>query len=166
MATQIARATAASTRVGYIAGTCSARNAAFVQGLGAHKVVDYTSHPQLAHGFAADEAPFDLILDTVGGDTLEQCCSSELIRDGGRIVSVAMPLSEERTKALQLHERRVQCSFFIVRPDGTQLAKIAALVETGAIKGVVQEVFDLEKGAQAMELVERGRVRGKVVLRV
>ena len=44
--------------------------------------------------------------------------------------------------------------------------KIAALVETGAIKGVVQEVFDLEQGAKAMELVERGRVRGKVVLRV
>jgi NADPH:quinone reductase-like Zn-dependent oxidoreductase len=137
-----------------------------VQGLGADKVVDYTAHPQLAHGFAVDEAPFDMILDTVGGDTLEQCCSPVLIRDGGRIVSVAMPLSEARQKALGLEERGVQCSFFVVRPDGTQLAKVAALAEAGAVKGVVQEVFSLERGAEAMELVESGRVRGKVVLRV
>jgi NADPH:quinone reductase-like Zn-dependent oxidoreductase len=107
-----------------------------------------------------------MILDTVGGDTLEQCCSPALIRNGGRVVSVAMPLSDERKKALGLEERGVTCSFFVVRPDGTQLAKIGELVEAGAVKGVVQEVFSLERGAEAMELVESGRVRGKVVLKI
>lgn len=166
MAVQIARGTAASTGVEYIAGTCSARNSTSVQRLGADHVVDYTAHPQLADGFAAHDAPFDVILDTVGGDTLEQCCRPALIRDRGRIVSVAMPLSEERKKALGLEDRGVQCSFFVVRPDGTQLAEIAALIEAGMVKGVVQEVSGLERGAEAMELVESGRVRGKVVLRV
>jgi NADPH:quinone reductase-like Zn-dependent oxidoreductase len=77
-----------------------------------------------------------------------------------------MPLSDERKKALGLEERGVTCSFFVVRPDGTQLAKIGELVEAGAVKGVVQEVFSLERGAEAMELVESGRVRGKVVLKI
>jgi NADPH:quinone reductase-like Zn-dependent oxidoreductase len=107
-----------------------------------------------------------MILDTIGGDTLEQCCSPALICDGGRVVSVAMPLSDERKKALALGKKGVTCSFFVVRPDGTQLAKIGELVEAEAIKGVVQEIFSLEKGAEAMELVESGRVRGKVVLKV
>jgi hypothetical protein len=31
---------------------------------------------------------------------------------------------------------------------------------------VVQEVFSLERGAEAMELVESGHVRGKVVLKI
>ena len=50
-----------------------------------------------------------MILDTVGATTLEQCCSLELIRNGGRVVSVAMPLSDERKKALGLEERSREC---------------------------------------------------------
>lgn len=83
MAVQIAKATGASTGVRYIAGTCSGRNVALVKDLGADKVVDYTSYSRLADGFAVNEVPFDMILDTVGGATLEQCCSPALIRDGG-----------------------------------------------------------------------------------
>jgi NADPH:quinone reductase-like Zn-dependent oxidoreductase len=166
MALQIAKATTASTGVGYVAGTCSGRNASFVKSLGADKVVDYTSHPHLADGFTVGKAPFDMILDTVGAATLEQCCSPALIRNGGRVVSVAMPLSDERKKALGLEGRGVDCVFFVVRPDGKQLAKIGKLVEAGGLKGVVQEVFKLEKGMEAMELVESSRVRGKVVLKV
>ena len=166
MAVQIAKATATTTRVGLIAGTCSGRNTTFVKSIGADKVVDYTVHPQLADAFTVGQAPFDMILDTVGGHTLEQCCSPALIRDGGRVVSVAMPLREDRKKALGLDERAVECVFFVVRPDGAQLGWIGGLVEAGAVKGVVQEAFDLEKGREAMELVDSGRVRGKVVLRV
>lgn len=166
MALQIARATMASTGVGHIAGTCSARNEIFVKRLGANRVIDYTSHSQLVDGLTPGEAPFDMILDTVGGATLEQCCSPALIRDGGRIVSVAMPLSDARKEALGLQKRGVECVFFVVRPDGKQLAKIAKLVEARALSGVVQEIFTLDRGTQAMELVESGRVRGKIVLRV
>jgi NADPH:quinone reductase-like Zn-dependent oxidoreductase len=166
MALQIAKATMASTGVGYVAGTCSGRNASFVKSLGADKVVDYTSYPHLADGFTVGEAPFDMILDTVGATTLEQCCSPVLIRNGGRVVSVAMQLSDERKKALGLEERGVDSVFFVVRPDGKQLAKMGKLVEAGGLKGVVQEVFKLEKGMEAMELVESSRVRGKVVLKV
>ena len=166
MALQVAKATATSTRVGFVAGTCSSRNTDFVKSLGADKVVDYTTYPELANGFEVGDAPFDMILDTVGGATLEQCCSPALIRDGGRVVSVAMPLSKERKEALGLAERGVEAVFFVVRPDGGQLAEIGRLVEAGGLKGVVQEVFPLEKGREAMELVESGRVRGKIVLTV
>ena len=65
-----------------------------------------------------------------------------------------------------MEERGVDSVFFVVRPDGKQLAKIGKLVEAGGLKGVVQEVFKLEKGMEAMELVESSRVRGKVVLKV
>ena len=166
MAVQIAKATATSTRVGFVAGTCSGRNADFVTSLGVDKVVDYTTTSALADGFEAGEAPFDIILDTVGGATLEQCCSPALIRDGGRVVSVAMPLSKERNEALGPAGRGVEAVFFVVRPDGPQLAEIGRVIEAGGLKGVVQEVFPLERGREAMELVESGRVRGKIVLTV
>lgn len=77
-----------------------------------------------------------------------------------------MPLSEEKKRLLGLEERGVKCIFFVVRPDGTQLISIGKLAEVRAVKGVVEEVFTLERGAQAMELVESGRARGKVVLQI
>jgi NADPH:quinone reductase-like Zn-dependent oxidoreductase len=177
MAVQIARLLPSA----YVVGTCSARNESFVRSLGADDVIDYTARATLAAGLSTLSAPpssspsspeeqqgdpFDIILDTVGGPTLSECCAPPLIADGGKVISVAMPLSAAQEAQLRIHERGVSCQFFIVRPDGAQLETIARFMEGRRVKGVVDSVWELEKGAEAMEVVEKGRCTGKVVLRV
>ena len=50
--------------------------------------------------------------------------------------------------------------------NGDQLREIAALVDSGAIKPVIDREFAFEQLPAALSYLEAGRARGKVVLKV
>jgi NADPH2:quinone reductase len=56
--------------------------------------------------------------------------------------------------------------FFIVQPSREQLARIAALTDSGAIRPVIAETFPLAKARHAFERGVAGHTRGKLVLQV
>ena len=56
--------------------------------------------------------------------------------------------------------------YVFVRPDGDELRELAELVQGGQLRPHVEEVFPLERAAEAHERVEGGHVRGKLVLSV
>ncbi|PGG97153.1 hypothetical protein GX51_07459 [Blastomyces parvus] len=157
----------------WVCGVCSGRNAGFVSGeLGVDEVVDYTQEKEgLAEAFRKRGwEPVDLVLDCIGGPTLRQAYDPAVVRDGGIVVSVAQPVPEQEPEWAGVRDaiarRGLTSKFFIVRPDGEQLEKISSLVEEGQLKPVMDKEMELYQGREAMELVESGRVRGKVVLRV
>ena len=134
-------------RGAYVIGTTSGDKEA-VLGLGADEAVGRD---------AAGVEPVDLVFDTVGGDALAR--SGDLIRDGGRVASVA----EEPPAALS---ERAEARYFIVEPNRDQLTELTRLVDEGAVKPLIDSVFPLAEARSAFERVmERGK-RGKVVLRV
>jgi NADPH:quinone reductase-like Zn-dependent oxidoreductase len=45
------------------------------------------------------------------------------------------------------------------------LGEIQKLVEKGALKEVVERVWPLSQGKEAFDVLEKGHVRGKLVLR-
>jgi NADPH:quinone reductase-like Zn-dependent oxidoreductase len=49
---------------------------------------------------------------------------------------------------------------------GKQLAEIAKLIESGAIKPVMDKVFPFEQTNEALAYVESGRSKGKVVIKL
>ena len=51
-------------------------------------------------------------------------------------------------------------------PDGSVLATIARLLDSGAIQVYIDRVFELADAAEAHRELERGHARGKLVLRV
>ena len=51
-----------------------------------------------------------------------------------------------------------------MQPNGNQLSEIAQLVESGAIQPVVDQVFDIANTKQALEYVNTGRAKSKVVI--
>jgi NADPH:quinone reductase-like Zn-dependent oxidoreductase len=55
---------------------------------------------------------------------------------------------------------------FRVSPDGSTLAVISRLLESGDVRVFVDRVFDLEDAALAHEAIESGHTRGKLVLKV
>jgi NADPH:quinone reductase-like Zn-dependent oxidoreductase len=81
------------------------------------------------------------------------------LRRGGRMVSLASP-PPEPCDGYEIH-------YIFVRPSGYDLGEhITPLVEEGRLRPHVEEVFPLERAAEAHERLEAGHVRGKLVLSV
>jgi NADPH:quinone reductase-like Zn-dependent oxidoreductase len=146
-ATQLAR-----WRGAYVIGTSSGAAVEDVLALGADEAVDRT-----AVRFEEAVAAVDLVFDTVGGDALAR--SPRLLREGGRIVSVA----EEPPAAVS---DRVEATYFVVEPSRDQLAELARLVDEGTVRPVVDSVFPLADARSAFERVMMPGKRGKVVLQI
>jgi NADPH:quinone reductase-like Zn-dependent oxidoreductase len=53
-----------------------------------------------------------------------------------------------------------------MKPSGSQLNQITRLIESGAIRPVVDKVFPFDVTNDAMDYVESGRAKGKVVIKV
>lgn len=107
----------------------------------------------------ADDAmgSVDLVFDTVGGDLLRR--SPEMVRSGGRLVSVAAEPPEPPRPD-------ITADYFVVDPDREQLAELAGLADAGKLRVAVDSVFTLEEARAAFERVQARGKRGKVVLEV
>ena len=101
----------------------------------------------------------DLVLDTVGGETLAR--SIAVVKPGGMVVSIT---GAPDPKALEA--RGVRGKRMIGHPDAAALAELAALVEAKRLAPVVSQVHALADGAKAHQAVATGHTRGKIVLRV
>lgn len=53
-----------------------------------------------------------------------------------------------------------------MRADGAQLREITSLIESGAIRPVIDTVFPFADTHKALAYVDSGRVKGKVVVPV
>jgi len=101
-------------------------------------------------------------LDLVGGlDTRELIAT---VRQGGLLLAVADG-ADDGVKA-EAKRCGVRVEEPLVEPDGHALEEIAKLVRSGTLKVTVQETLPLEQAAAAHERLERGGVRGKLVLEV
>jgi NADPH:quinone reductase-like Zn-dependent oxidoreductase len=146
----------AIARGAHVIATASERNHDFLRELGAQPL-DYAAGDvparvrEATRGGGADAA-----LDLFGGDEREDAFAS--LRRGGRIVSVAQPPPEPRD-GYEVH-------YVFVRPDGDELRELAEMVQGGKLRPHIEEVFPLERAADAHERIEGGHVRGKLVLSV
>jgi NADPH:quinone reductase-like Zn-dependent oxidoreductase len=68
-----------------------------------------------------------------------------------------------RRKAKRLN---VTYAFLFMRANGAQLSEITSLIDKGVIRPVVERVFPLESTKGALDYVEMGRAKGKVVVKV
>jgi len=104
----------------------------------------------------------DVVLDLVGGDDIHLLL--DMLCSGGLLLEVAGGPSDE-LKA-QAKRRSLRVLEPLVEPDGHVLELATDLIEAGDLKVTVAETFPLERAAAAHERLERGGVRGKLVLEV
>lgn len=124
-----------------------------VGGFGAQRVIDVRTE-----AFDADGPAYDVVVDTVGGETLDR--SFGVLRPGGRLITLSAP-----PPAGKADEHGVTATFFIVRPDRDQLAELAARVDQGRLRVEIARTFPLERGREAFESGRQpGRQPGKTVL--
>ncbi|MFJ2748648.1 MULTISPECIES: NADP-dependent oxidoreductase [unclassified Streptomyces] len=148
LAVQIAKA-----RGAYVIGTASAGKHALLRELGADEVIDYRTTD-----FEDAVSDVDIVIDAVGGEYTQR--SLKVLKAGGHLVTLPGPDS------LPADPQGVHASWVLVEPDLAGLREIAALVEQGLLKPLVDTVLPLEQAARAHEIGEQGRTTGKIVLTV
>jgi NADPH:quinone reductase-like Zn-dependent oxidoreductase len=147
-------ATQLSVALGAHTTATSVGAVAYVKSLGAQRVIDVRSER-----FDAQTAVFDMVIDTVGGDTLQR--SFPVVRKGGRLVTLQAPPDQEMAARVGID------AFFIVTADANGLTKLAHLADSGSLRVTVAQRFPLAAGATAY--ASRGtshRRPGKTVLTV
>ncbi|KAA8554861.1 MULTISPECIES: NADP-dependent oxidoreductase [Pseudomonas] len=162
----------------FVATTTSTANVEWVKALGADVVIDYTQ--QNVENLLRD---YDVVLNSLGPAELEK--SLRILKPGGQLISISGPPTAEFAREQELswglgwimrllssgirrkaRRQGVDYGFVFMRASGAQLQKITALVESGAITPVIDRTFPLEATAEALSYVERGRAKGKVVIKV
>ncbi|MEV6523058.1 NADP-dependent oxidoreductase [Longispora sp. NPDC051575] len=146
LAVQLAKA-----RGAYVLGTARAVNHGFLRSLGVDVPVDYTV-PGALDGLDAD-----VVLDAAGAEG-----ALAAVRDGGVFGWLHVAVSEELAAAARARDVRIAAH--LVHPDGHGLARLGALVDAGALRVELAEVFPLAEAARAHATLATGRVRGKLVL--
>ncbi len=148
-AVQIAKARGAR-----VIATASTRNQDLLRQLGADVAIDYT-----AAKFEEIARDVDVVLDTVGGDTLAR--SYGVVKKGGIICTL-----RARPDPAELEKYEIRGAPIAVRPDADDLAEITTLIEAGKVKPIVSEVMPLRDGAKASAQAATHHTRGKIVLQV
>ncbi len=161
-----------------VATTTSTANVEWVKRLGADVVVDYKNDD-----FETVLHDYDVVIDTQGGRTLEK--SFRVLKPGGKVISVAGPPEPNFAKEFGanwflIQAMRVLCfnvrrkakrrgvtySFLFMKASGDQLRELGSLIDSGAIRPVVDRVFPFQSTTEALAYVEKGRAKGKVVVKI
>ncbi|TPL96215.1 NADP-dependent oxidoreductase [Mesorhizobium sp. B2-3-10] len=161
-----------------VATTASAASTDLVKSLGADIVVDYKKDD-----FENVLQGCDVVLNSQDAKTLEK--SLRVLKPGGKLISISGPPDSDfaRKQGLNIVLRLivgllsrgirrkakragVDYSFLFMWAQGDQLGKITSLIESGAVRPVVDRVFPFEQTNEALTYVGTGRAKGKVVIKV
>ncbi|MBL7499361.1 NADP-dependent oxidoreductase [Frankia sp. CNm7] len=142
-------AAARGLRVVALAG---AHDATLVGELGADVAVARSDDPAAAIRRAAP-AGVDAVIDAaLLGDAVIGA-----VRDGGTLVVLSGLIDPAPARGIRLPVVQV-------RADGEELARLSATVDSGGLALRLREVIPLEQAATAHALVEKGGLRGRLVL--
>ncbi|MEO3818625.1 NADP-dependent oxidoreductase [Plantactinospora sp. B24E8] len=136
-----------------VIATASPRSADTVRQLGADQVVDYT-------GTALDRAltgPVDVLLNLVPIDRTRAAELLRLVRPGGRLVSVTVPVEAPA-------EGLVTTTHLVTRNEPAQLTELVKLVDSGELRLDIAASRPLADLAGVHRDAEAGRMRGKTIL--
>src|SRR5437867_902727 len=152
-----------------VTGVCSTRNVDLVRSLGADRVIDYTKED-----FTKSAERYDVMLDNVGNRTLSECKS--VLTPKGKYVLIGGGGASEQGllgglgKALwaMLFSKFVnqQMGMMMADPSQKDLTILADMMQSGKLKPVIDRTYKLAEVPQAIQYLEQGHARGKVIITV
>ncbi len=151
----------------HVTGVCSTRNLDLVTSLGADEVIDYTQQD-----FAYGTAKYDVIFQ-LGGMHSPSHCRRALAPRGSLVLSsgdsngVWIGPMDRILKAavlsLFVSQRLVALQ---AKRSKADLETLAALIDAGKLKPVIDRTYPLEEVPEAVRYVEQGHAHGKVLIRI
>jgi NADPH:quinone reductase-like Zn-dependent oxidoreductase len=156
-AVQIAKALGAE-----VTGVCSTRNLELVRSLGADHVIDYT-HEDFTRGDRRYDAILDNVLNHPPSATARALAPAGILmpnsvgNTGGLLAG--LPRMARARLMRSADTRFVRC---VVNHEN--LRALAALLESGDVRVVVDETYRLERAPAAVAHMLTHRARGKIVI--
>ncbi len=135
----------------HVTTTVSTSNIHLAKQLGADEIIDYR-----ATSITTLEKDFDLILDSVGGQT--QIDSWELLKENGTLVTL---VSDESAQFTPSPNKKFN---FMRGVQGKSSTEVNQLIELRKIKPIIDQVYDFNDIAAAHIKSETGHVSGKLVI--
>lgn len=159
-AVQIAKAMGAE-----VTAVCSSRNVEMVRKIGADHVVDYNQSD-----FVSNAKCYDVMLDTVGNRTPQECIS--VLRSGGRYVMVGGPKENAWLGPLPHFARlaiaikrsdRVLCQY-TAKPNVDDLTFLGQLLQERKVIPQIERVVGLDGVIPGFKEMQTGHAKGKIVV--
>ena len=140
---------------------CGPDHRDLVLGLGADRVIDYTTED-----FTQDEQRYDAVLDAVGKSSFRRC--RPLLKPAGIYVSSELgPHAQNPFLALLSPlQRGRRVKFPIPKHDQEMMGFFRDLIESGAFRPVIDRTYPLSQIVEAYRYVETGQKIGNVVITV
>lgn len=143
-----------------VTGLCSTKNLDMVKALGADKVIDYTRDD-----FTKNGETYDIIFDTIGKSPFMGCIGS-LTKNGHFVRAVHLSLSPMLKGVWVSLTSAKKVIGGVAHEKVEDLIFLKELMETGALKPVIDRTYTLEQVPQAHAYVEKGHKKGNVVITV
>ncbi|MBT3934553.1 MAG: NADP-dependent oxidoreductase [Bacteroidetes bacterium] len=162
----------AKAKGAYVYTTTSTSNVKWVKELGADHVIDYKTEDY--KNIVKDA---DIVFDTLGNNySLE---ALQVIRQGGKVISIAGPLDEEIAKlfgmadyklpeelAKLISAKNAAYKYIFMQPNGAHLNEIKLLVKDEKIKPIIDKVYSFSESIDAFTHLASGRAKGKIVIKI
>lgn len=161
-----------------VATTASEKSFELLKSLGADILIDYKTQD-----FETMLKDYNVVLNSQDNKTLEK--SINILKPNGQVISISGPPTPDFAKEMGLpwylkivmsllsfnikgkaKKRNIDYSFLFMKASGNQLEKIAKLIEADIIKPVIDKIYPFEQTNEALEYVESGRAKGKVVIKI
>ncbi|KUJ59909.1 NADPH:quinone oxidoreductase [Flavobacteriaceae bacterium CRH] len=161
-----------------VATTASTKSFDLLAKLGADFTIDYKNSD-----FENQLSDYDVVLNSQDKITLEK--SLRILKSGGKLISISGPPTPSFATEIKApwfvkiilsllssgirkkaKAKNVDYSFLFMKADGEQLSSITKLIEAEIIKPVLDKVFSFEKTNEALNYVESGRAKVKVVVKI
>lgn len=143
----------------HVSGVCSTAKMDFVRSLGADEVIDYRKQD-----FTKNGEIYDVVFDTIGKTQVTRTMKS--IKDGGYylLATFGLPMLFQLLWYSKFSKIRFEYGTLAERTE--DLIFLKDQLEKGVIIPRIDQVFPLEKAAEAHRYVESGGKIGSVVLSV
>jgi len=138
----------------HVVATVTAADVEYVRRLGADETIDYETQK-----FEEVVRDLDAVFDTVGGSTYVR--SFRVLKRGGRLVSML-----ERPREDLVRQFGVESIAQVTEVTSERLARLAGMVDSGAVKVDLDRSYPLDQAGAALEHLEKDKPRGKVVLAI
>lgn len=162
----------AKAKGAYVYTTTSTKNVKWVKALGADRVIDYKTedYKTIVHNA-------DIVFDTLGQNYAVE--AFEVIKKGGKVVSVAGPIDEDIAKMFGMMDYKLPeelaklvdakgatYKFIFMHPNGAHLGEIKSMIEDEEIKPIIDKVYPFAESIAAFEHLATGRAKGKIVIKI
>ena len=154
-----------------VTGVCSTRNVDLVRSLGADHVIDYTKED-----FTKGDQRYDMIFDNVQNHTFSErrrvlapngICVLVGLGGAGWHADTQTHLIRSFTTPLMSKFTSQKFTFFVAQLNHDDLAFLGDLMQSGKVKPVIDRTYkSLGEVKDALEYLEQGHARGKVVVAV